>query len=422
MSEADTTLDTGTGYGMKPVVQAKPHLTQVGPGTPMGELMRRYWQPFYVDAELQSDRPHRVRLLGENLIAFRDKQGRPGLVYEHCNHRGTSLYYGRVEEDGIRCCNHGWLFDCKGNCVEQPAEVAGGRARQRYRQPWYPVVEHYGLLWAYMGPPAKKPLPPRWAHLEDLADDEYLEARSVRGYGPDLGTDMPMLDINWLSSIEQSVDGAHVPWLHYQHSGDQFTGVKLVEKDEADAPPYGKVREVVAGMVAERTELGVKQGFPMIAPNGMAVLSCNETIIPDCAYIAGFIDMAFFVPADDEHHLGFQLWRTKKGESHEAISEVHDGKTWWEMSEREHQEMPGDYEAQSSMPAPASNFEHFAQSDMAIVLWRRQLESAIKDVEEGRDPPGINFDPDAPPRVTAGFGIRPLLPEEMKGNFAIPAE
>lgn len=408
MSSVDTQIDTGTAYGMKPVVPGKPHLTEVGPGTPMGELMRRYWQPFYTAADLNSDKPKRVRLLGENLIAFRDKQGRPGLVFEHCTHRGTSLYYGRIEEEGIRCCNHGWLFDCKGHCLEQPAEAGGGRTRDRYRQPWYPVQEHYGLLWAYMGPPEKKPQLPRWDHLEDLGPDEYLEARALRGYGPHLGHEMPALDINWLSGIEQTVDGVHVPWLHYQHSGDQFTGIKLIEKEDTDPPPYGMVREIVSEMVAERTRFGVKQGFPMPAPDGTPMLTCNETTVPNRAHIAGFIDMAIFVPVDDKHHIIFQLWRSKKGETHDSLAELHDGKVWWEMTEEERQASPGDYEAQSSMPAPASSYEHLSPGDVAIGIWRRRLEGALADIAEGRDPPGVNFDPDAPPYKTEGFTLRPM--------------
>lgn len=417
---ADTAqIDTGTAYGMKPIEQAKRHLTEVGPGTPMGELMRRYWQPFFVAADLDDEKPRRVRILGENLITFRDKQGRPGLVFEHCLHRGTSLYYGRIEDEGIRCCNHGWLFDRKGNCLEQPAEPQGGRARQRYRQPWYPVEEHYGLVWAYMGPPEKKPMLPRWAHLEDLADDEYVEAKALSGYGPKLGHDMPTLDINWLSSIEQTVDGTHVPWLHYQHSGDQFTGIKLIEKEDKDPPPYGMVREIAGNMIAEKTPQGVKQGFPMPAPDGTLMLTCNETILPDCAYIAGFIDLAFFVPVDDTHHMFFQLWRSKKGTDHDDFVELHDGKVWWDMTEEEHQASPGDYEAQSSIPAPASNFEHFAAGDIAITLWRRQLEAAVNDVAEGRDPPGVNFDPSAAPYKTAGFLMRPVLPGEMRNEVSV---
>src|SRR5688572_31455148 len=149
-------MDTGTAYGRKPGSYRK-ELTEVTAGTPMGELLRRYWHPIAMSGDdLSIPRP--VKILGEELILFRDGSGRPGLVHPRCAHRGTTLYYGKVEERGIRCCYHGWLFDVEGRCLEQPCEPEMGLHRDRVRQPWYPVVDHYGLVFAYMGPPAKKPL------------------------------------------------------------------------------------------------------------------------------------------------------------------------------------------------------------------------------------------------------------------------
>ena len=139
-----------------------PTLTEVGAGTPMGELLRRYWHPVGLTGDA-SDTPRQVRVLGEDLILFRDKAGRAGLVHPHCAHRGASLYYGKVEERGIRCCYHGWLFDVHGHCLEQPCEPdLGARRRVTVRQPWYPVEERYGLVFAYLGPPDKKPVLPRY--------------------------------------------------------------------------------------------------------------------------------------------------------------------------------------------------------------------------------------------------------------------
>ena len=151
-------------------------LTEVGRGTPCGEFMRRYWQPVAVSISVTAT-PQDVRILGEDLILFRDGKGRPGLLTPRCVHRGTSLYYGKVDEDGIRCCYHGWQFDVEGRCIDQPCEPNNGAAhRHRIRQPWYPVEERYGLVFAYMGPPAKKPLLPRWDALEGLAPDETIFA------------------------------------------------------------------------------------------------------------------------------------------------------------------------------------------------------------------------------------------------------
>lgn len=152
-------VDTGTAYNKRPAT-SNLEMTQVGRGTPMGELLRRYWHPIGVSSDANTT-PRKVRILGEDLILFRDKKGRPGLVYPHCAHRGTSLFYGKVEDEGIRCCYHGWLFDVEGHCKQRPCEPANDVHRHKVRQPWYPVQEFYGLIWTYMGPPEKKPVLPR---------------------------------------------------------------------------------------------------------------------------------------------------------------------------------------------------------------------------------------------------------------------
>ena len=177
-------MDSGTAYGRaQPLFRRD--LTEVGAGTPMGELLRRYWHPLGLAADA-GDEPCRVRVLGEDLILFRDGNGRAGLLYPRCAHRGTTLYYGKVEERGIRCCYHGWLYDVEGRCLEQPCEPGGGARRDRVRQPWYPVEERYGLAFAYLGPPARKPLLPRYACLDELAPGESIEAddSSIGSGGP----------------------------------------------------------------------------------------------------------------------------------------------------------------------------------------------------------------------------------------------
>ena len=132
-------IPQGTAYG-RPAQQPEAALTQVGPGTPMGELMRRYWQPVLASRNVTT-RPREIRILGEDLIIFRDGEGRPGLLYPRCMHRGTSLIWGHVEPDGIRCCYHGWKFAVDGQCIEQPCEPNPHACRPEHRQPWYPVEE-----------------------------------------------------------------------------------------------------------------------------------------------------------------------------------------------------------------------------------------------------------------------------------------
>ncbi|HZT06222.1 MAG TPA: Rieske 2Fe-2S domain-containing protein, partial [Chloroflexota bacterium] len=128
-------------------------LTQTGPGTPCGELMRRYWQPAALSEELPpGGAPVPVRLLGEDLVLFRDDAGHPGLLSLHCPHRGADLSYGRLEDGGIRCIYHGWLFDVSGRCLEQPGEPAGSTFHERIRHTAYPCVEKNGIIFAYLGP------------------------------------------------------------------------------------------------------------------------------------------------------------------------------------------------------------------------------------------------------------------------------
>src|SRR5436190_4883042 len=141
-------------------------LTQVGPGTPGGQLLRRYWLPIAAAQELRDESPTKfVRVLGEDLVLFKDKSGRYGISQDHCAHRGASLLYGRVEERGIACAYHGWLYDADGNCLETPAEPDGSLFHLTVKQRAYPVREHYGLYWAYMGPPPAPELL-RWDALE----------------------------------------------------------------------------------------------------------------------------------------------------------------------------------------------------------------------------------------------------------------
>src|SRR5579871_3431566 len=137
-------------------------ITQVGPGTLGGDLLRRYWQPVAGLHQVTPESPTAlVRLLGEDLVLFRDKSGRVGLIADHCAHRGASLLYGRVEERGIACAYHGWLYDTAGSCLECPAEPAGSMFHLTVKLPAYPVQKFVGLYWAYLGPlPA--PVMPRY--------------------------------------------------------------------------------------------------------------------------------------------------------------------------------------------------------------------------------------------------------------------
>ncbi len=382
--------DTGTAYG-RPQPTHKAELTEVGPGTPMGELLRRYWHPVGLVADA-TETPRKVRVLGEDLILFRDKSGRPGLVYPHCAHRGTSLYYGKVEERGIRCCYHGWLFDVQGHCLEQPCEPEGGRAREKVRQPWYPVQEQYGLIWAYMGPPDKKPVLPRYDCLETLDEGEFLEAddSSIGGGGPQI------IPCNWLQHYENLVDPFHVVILHSSFSGTQFV------------PQMAIMPEVQW----ETTELGVRTISIRKLPDGKILRRISEAGLPTLRVIPsprlgrfGRVEsLGWVLPIDDESFRIYVVGRVKEQGELSRMRTRMNGKLWEEMSEQEHQLYPNDVEAMVSQGTIARHSEeHLAMSDRGIVMLRRLLLKQLDALKEGRDPACVSFDSEAAPvRFTAG--------------------
>ncbi|MGH8742397.1 MAG: Rieske 2Fe-2S domain-containing protein, partial [Burkholderiales bacterium] len=188
-------------------------MTRIGPGAPAGELLRNYWQPVALTDELHGARPVKaLRILGENLVLFRERN-QYGLLERHCPHRGADLAYGRLEDGGLRCAFHGWLFDTTGKCLATPAEPPGSRLCEHIRQRAYPVTERSGILFAYLGAGQ----PPAFPHFDCfVAPGEYTFA--FKGYW----------DCNWLQALEVGIDPAHASWLH-----------KFFE-DEDPAKSYGR--------------------------------------------------------------------------------------------------------------------------------------------------------------------------------------
>jgi phenylpropionate dioxygenase-like ring-hydroxylating dioxygenase large terminal subunit len=184
-------------------------LSRVGPGTPCGEYLRRFWQPVVLSEDL-GDLPRRLRILGEDLVAFRDKSGAVGLLELHCPHRGTSLEFGLVGEKGIRCCYHGWLFDVDGTILETPGEPADSTLKDRLFHGAYPVHEYSGLAFAYMGPPDAQP------------DFPVLDTYDLPGYqmAARQGAVWPC---NWLQVKDNSMDPAHLAFLHTLPGSRGFT-------------------------------------------------------------------------------------------------------------------------------------------------------------------------------------------------------
>ena len=377
-------LDEGTAYTrVASTYQAK--LAEVGRGTPMGELLRRYWHPVGLGSHATGT-PREVRILGEDLVLFRDGSGRAGLVWARCCHRGTTLYYGRVEEHGIRCCYHGWLYDVEGRCLDQPCEPDGGaRHRDRVRQPWYPVEERYGLIFAYMGPPEKKPVLPRYDALEELAEGEFIDVDDT-SIGSGGGAIAPC---NWLQHYENVMDPYHVPILHGTFSGTQFV------------PAMNLMPEVAFAV----TGRGVKGTSTRKLDGGKIMHRVTEVVLPTLRVVPnpyvgryGRVEtIGWTIPIDDTHYRIYTAGRVReKGVLLPRAPDAAKRKPWSGMSAEERRAAPNDWEAQTGQgPITLHSEEHLASSDRGIVMLRRLLARQVDAVANGEDPINVQFDPAA---------------------------
>jgi len=214
-------------------------LTRTGAGTLMGELFRRYWIPALLAEELARPDcpPVRVQLLGERLVAFRDSEGRIGLIDEFCAHRRVSLWFGRNEECGLRCPYHGWKYDVHGQCVDLPSEAQRSEIRKRVKLKSYPCIEQGGVIWTYMGPAEKRPAPPAFEWATVPAERRYVSKR--------------LQECNYLQALEGGIDSSHVSFLH---SGalkrdPLFAGTKGNAYNERDLMPVFEVQEFEGGLL-----------------------------------------------------------------------------------------------------------------------------------------------------------------------------
>jgi nitrite reductase/ring-hydroxylating ferredoxin subunit len=398
----------GGAYGRKSGTYDR-DLVEVGPGTACGEFLRRYWHPVEISDRL-GERPQKVRILGEDLILFRDKSGRPGLITPRCVHRGAPLFYAKVEEQGIRCPYHGWLFDAEGRCLDQPCEPAGGRYRQSIRQPWYPVEERYGLVFAYLGPLGKKPVLPRWDAFENLDPDEKIvpDGAAYSVGGDETAEFIPWA---WMQDWENTMDPHHVVILHTSFSGAQFVPeMAIMPTVTWEATPLG-MRYIAYRKLADGRE--VDRVTNVIFPNIRSV--------PNVAFSHGVAEsMGWLVPVDDHSHRTFHITRMPKsfdGSPMATAPTWPDDKKWSEMTEQEHWVTPGDWEIQSGLGKNGITLhreEHLATSDRGVVLIRRLLKKQIKIVKEGGDPVGVSFDPSTPPFVVGSGNFYRDLPADQR--------
>jgi len=354
-------------------------LTQVGPGTPMGNLLRRYWQPVAVAVELEREPVRRVRFFGENLTLYRSEAGAYGLITDVCPHRCTSLEYGIPDAKGLRCAYHGWVFDGDGNCVEQPFEDRNypeARYRDRVKVTAYPVRELGGMLFAYFGPqPA--PLVPQW----DLLVRDDL----------DRAVEIHPLPCNWLQCMDNAADPVHFEFLHATYGNyvlkklgrpPAMTAAKHV-KIEFEPFRYGIMkRRLLEGETEDADEW--KVGHPLLFPNILAV--GNE----------GTSSLQYRVPVDDTHTIQF-AYRTTKRKPDAAPLPISvkysqlfndDGKLVADSVPK--QDMLG-WVAQG--PISDRTREHLTASDKGVILYHKLLFENMERVERGEDPLGTIRDP-----------------------------
>jgi 5,5'-dehydrodivanillate O-demethylase len=347
-------------------------LTRVGRGTPMGELMRRYWQPIAAVAQLD-DRPTRaVRLLGEDLVLYRDTQGRHGLVGRHCPHRRADLSYGTVEAGGLRCHYHGWLFDGAGRCLEQPFEETvrpGARFKDRIAVTAYPVEAKAGLLWAYLGP-APAPLVPDW----DLFHEQ--------GYKQIVFAEIPC---NWFQGQENSIDPVHFEWLHSNWSA------ALRGDPGARAPRHLVIgfTEFEWGFVYRRVREDTTEESELWTVGRVCLW-------PNCLYTGKF---EWRVPVDDETTLHVAWFNDPvPGAAPFAQARI----PYWYGPTRDPETgrfitshvMNQDFVAWVGQGTIADRTqEHLGESDRGVILLRRRMLEEAAVVARGGEPKAVIRDP-----------------------------
>ncbi len=351
-------------------------LTRIGPGTPAGELLRRYWHPIAVAKELTAENPTKfVRVLGEDLVLFLDKSGHTGLIADHCMHRSASLLYGRVEERGIACAYHGWLYDTKGNCLETPAEPADSNFYLTVKIKAYPVQKFVGLYWAYMGPQPAPEMPKYdvWVRQDGV--------RKVDVY--------PRLDCNWFQAMENSMDPAHLQILHQDSGGRRAENTTRGLTDEVERFDF---YEVAYGLIKQRTyKTGLVDQHPVIFPNILRVSNCTQIRVPmDDTHTNIFF--VRFVPNEyaGNGHTNGSPWDEDPEVAYlEPFKTPADGLHPF-MRMRMDLTLAQDHMAwETQGPIADRTVERLATTDRGIVLLRETMKREIAKVQRGEDPLGV---------------------------------
>ena len=355
-------------------------LTRVGPGTPMGEVLRRYWHPIAATGELDGRPTREVKILGEELVLYKDRSGTLGLIDRYCPHRRTSMAYGVAEKNGLRCCFHGWMMDETGKCIQRPYEYTVGN-KQKVQVKAYPVQVAGGLIFAYLGP-APAPELPRWKQL--VRENTVREVARAE------------LPCNWLQTVEGNIDPVHLEWLH-AYTPAQMRNVRGYPAKGAPIFKHTKVGFDMFehGIIKRRTVEGTTEkdqpwtlGHPMIMPGNL---------FQGTKVMAGF---QYRVPMDDVNTLIIQLGITCPPPGYQAPpqatvpayeTELYDEDGWLTMQTINSQDIAA-WVAQG--PNVDRTKEILGESDQGIVMWREMLFEQIKIVENGGDPLGVIRDPE----------------------------
>ena len=355
-------------------------ITRVGPGTPGGNLLRMYWHPISLIQDITDERPTKfVRVLGEDLVIFRDKSGRMGLIADKCAHRNASLVYGRVEERGIACAYHGWLYDGEGNILETPPE-RNDAIMKSVKTTAYPVQEYLAMVWAYMGP---LPAPPM-IHYDTLFRKDGTRRWLIH----------PRLDANWFQAMENSMDPAHLQVLHQEFTGRGRKPVSTTRGFTDDVESFEFYITEYGGLMKKRTyKNGMVDEHPVLFPNILRQGASSQ----------------FRVPIDDTHtmHMRMFFYPTEDGSEPEDAFEP---EITWEKPikedpEKSHPEtrfILHSVNSQDQMawetqgPITDRTREHLSYSDRGVVLLRRHTKEQIERVQRGEDPVGYQRDPNHP--------------------------
>jgi 5,5'-dehydrodivanillate O-demethylase oxygenase subunit len=380
-------------------VEQNDRLARVGPGTPCGELMRRYWHPVAAASQMNDKYTMKIRILGEDLVLYKDRSGMYGLIDPLCPHRRMGMIYGIPEESGLRCPYHGWVMDETGQCIEQPYEEtvdpdAGYKDKIKVKA--YPIQEMAGLLFTYLGP-SPAPLLPRW--------DVFTMDGVVRDIG------YAHLDCNWLQCQENSLDPVHLEWLHsvwtnfiVEMLGEDRPPLRAKKHTEIgfDAFEYGMYkRRVVEGGSKEDTAW--KDGHPIVFPNMLRQGGSGDGA-PDAF---GLMGPAFQIrtPIDDYNtaHWYVASYPMVEGEEAQRPEDIpfysvpvpdldENDQPRWELLDSNSAQDPAAWITQGRISDRSG--EHLGHSDIGIIQFRQMLEENIRLVEQGKDPMNTFRDPE----------------------------